>query len=154
MAMNYLTVQDVINLHLRLVGEPLPFDYARLEEAVYYQYASGGSTDLAKQGARFLTGFVKMRPFESGNEACALAGLFVFLEGNGKTLDVGGEDAGAWAKGLFADRALAEEAIRDRLRESDAYTEHGVPDWGHICDSVLDRYKPALDRLAAAAPIS
>ena len=59
MALNYLTVQDMLFLNLQITKSVQPFDYARLEEAVFYQYAPGQSTDLVAQGARFLVGFSK-----------------------------------------------------------------------------------------------
>ncbi len=146
--MNYLTVQDVLHLNLKLTGSPLAFDYEKLEEATFYQYAPGQSTDFAKQGARFLTGFVKMQPFSSGNEACAFAGLVAFLEANGRSLNLLDGEAAAWASGLFGDRELAEEAIRDRMTVSHMHLVYGVPDFEGICESVASRFAESLSVLA------
>jgi death-on-curing protein len=149
MALNYLTVQDVLYLSLQITKAPQPFDYARLEEAVFYQYAPGQSEDLAKQGARFLTGFSKMAPFAAGNEACAFAGLVAFLEANGRTLGLGDAEGAAWFRSVVEDRALAEEAILERWAAGAEV--HGVPDWESICDSVIERYRATLSSLAAPA---
>ncbi len=147
MALSYLTVQDVINLNLKLTGSTQSFDYAKLEEATYCQYAPGQSTDLAKQGARFLTGFVKMAPFSAGNKACAFAGLVAFLEANGRSLNLLDDEAAAWAVGLFGDRELAEEAIRERMTDSHLHLVHGVPGFEEICESVCTRFAKTLPAL-------
>ncbi len=146
--MNYLTVQDVLFLNLKLTGSPQAFEYERLEEATFYQYAPGQSTDLAKQCARFLTGFVKMRPFESGNEATAFAGLVVFLEANGKSLQLSDDEAAGWVAALLNVRDLAEEAIKERLVDSHAHIEHGVPGLEKISESVVSRFANSLSELA------
>ena len=138
--MNYLTLQDVLFLNLQLTGSRQPFDYSRLEEATFYQFASGSSTDLVAQGARFLTGFVKMAPFESGNLACAFAGLVAFLEANGKTLDLSDEDGPAWLGQVMADRTNAREALESKIMETHLHVTYGVPDLQEICASVLSRF--------------
>jgi prophage maintenance system killer protein len=148
MAMNYLTLQDVLFLNLKLTGSPQAFEYDRLEEATFYQYAPGQSTDLARQGARFLTGFVKMRPFATGNEATAFAGLVVFLEANGKSFRLSDEEAAGWVAALLNVRDLAVEAIRERLVDSHTHIEHGVPAFERISESVVFRYPKALAALS------
>jgi prophage maintenance system killer protein len=152
MAINYLTLQDVLYLSLQLTKSPQPFDYARLEEAVFYQYAPGQSTDLAKQGARFLSGFARMRPFEAGNDAVAFAGLIAFLEANGRSLNVSDESGVAWFHSVVADRGLAEESIRERWGEGPEV--HGVPDWESICDDVIARYPKTLFALGVSVASS
>lgn len=152
MALNYLTVQDVLYLSLKITGSPQAFDYARLEEAVFYQYAPGQSTNLAKQGARFLTGFAKMAPFSSGNEACAFAGLVVFMESNGRPFTLDDAAGAKWFRSVVDDRSLAEESILD---QSGAPVElHGIPDWETLCDDAVSRYPLTLAALAeSGSPI-
>jgi prophage maintenance system killer protein len=151
MALNYLTVQDVLFLNLRITGKKQPFDTLKLEEAVYYQYASGQSDDLVAQAARFLTGFADKAPFQSGNDACAFAGLLAFLAANGHTLELEDHEAGPWARPLLNDRDKATEAIVERLRADDQHHEaHGVPDWEHICLDVLERFPNTLAAMLEA----
>ena len=142
MALNYLTVQDMLFLNLQITKSVQPFDYARLEEAVFYQYAPGQSTDLVAQGARFLVGFSKMAPFSHGNHACALVGMIAFLEANGKSLGLSDEEAATWV--ALTDRAAVAEAIGARLRDGELPEAHGVPDYHEICLSVIGRYPKAI----------
>lgn len=142
MALNYLTVQDMLFLNLQITKSPQPFDYAKLEEAVFYQYGSGQSSDLVRQGARFLTGFAKMAPFSHGNLACAFLGLVAFLEANGKTLDLSDEEARGWVE--VSDRAKATEMIQSRIKEGELPTAYGVPDYQEICLSVIERYPKTI----------
>ena len=150
MALSYLTVQDMLFVNLQVTKAKQAFDYARLEEAVFYQYASGKSTDLVAQGARFLTGFAKMAPFTDGNHACAFVGLVAFLEANGKSLAVSDAVAGAWLEPLWDDRLAAAKAIEEKLREGELPTSYGVPDYQEICISVIERYGATLGLLQAA----
>ena len=114
MALNTLTVQDFLWLNRELTGEEHDFDYAALEEAVYYQFGYGESTDLPGQAARLLIGFVRQAPFKEGNEACALVGVVAFLKMNGFAADLTLEDAVA----LRADPAGAKGAIEANMTES------------------------------------
>lgn len=151
MALHYLTVQDVLTLNLQITGAPQPFDYARLEEAVFYQYAPGQSDDLVRQAARFLSGFVKMRPFAEGNEACAFAGTVAFLQGNG--LRTTAEDSNADAIiPAFSDRAHAEAWITTNTQPDHVHAEHGVPEWEEIFAEVVERYAVTLASLSESAP--
>ena len=86
-ALRYLTVQDMLWIHRLVTGKVQRFDYARLEEGTFYQYAPGQSFDVAAQGARFLQGFAKQSPFPGGNEAAAFVGYVTFLRANGFDLD-------------------------------------------------------------------
>lgn len=148
MALNYLTVQDVLYLNLQITKSPQAFDYARLEEAVFYQYAPGQSTDLAKQGARFLTGFTKMAPFSAGNEACAFAGLVVFLEANGRSIGLDDAEGAKWFRAVVDDRGLAEESIKEHWGAW--HESHGLPDWESLCDDVVARYPETLAALTGS----
>ena len=91
--LHYLTIQDVLWVHLQVTNKVETYDYARLEEAVFYQYALGDSTGLLPQASRFLSGFGRMHPFEAGNEATAFLSCAAFLRLNGKVLNV--DSAGA-----------------------------------------------------------
>jgi prophage maintenance system killer protein len=86
--LNTLTVQDLLWLNRELTAEEQTFDVNALEEAVYYQFSYGDSTDVARQAARLLIGFVKQAPFKEGNEACALVSTVAFLKMNGYSTDL------------------------------------------------------------------
>jgi death-on-curing protein len=153
MALSYLTVQDMLFLNLQITKSPQPFDYAKLEEAVFYQYASGQSTDLVQQGARFLVGFAKMAPFSRGNTACAFVGMVAFLEANGRTLDLSDDEAVSWID--VDDRGIASTAISSKIREGELMVAYGVPDYQEICLSVIERYpKTIAAALAAEASLT
>ena len=95
MALNYLTVQDVIWLNTQITGTPQTFDYARLEDGVFYQYGYGNSHDVPAQATRFVAGLAKKQAFAAGNRATALAASLAFAAVNGYGLD---GDATAWAE--------------------------------------------------------
>jgi prophage maintenance system killer protein len=146
MALYYLTLQDVLNLGMKVTKSPQTFDAFVLEEATFFQYAWGQSTDLAAQGARFLQGFVKKAPFPAGNEAIAFAGLLVFLEANGKTLRLGDDEAAEWVETFLAGEYSKSE-LAERLVDAEANLEHGVPNLEKTSDSVIARYPNSLGRL-------
>jgi prophage maintenance system killer protein len=155
MALHYLTVQDVLTLNLRVTGAPQAFDYAKLEEAVFCQYAPVQSSDVFLQAGKFLWGFARLEPFSSGNRACAFVATVAFLEANGFTLDLADPQAAGWVAPLFEDRALAADWLRSKGVAGESEHEHGVPDVAAICDRVLDRFPltvaALLQRTAAAS---
>ena len=53
-ALQYLTVQDILWINLQVTKKVQHFNYARLEEATFYQYAYGDSNTLLPQAARFV----------------------------------------------------------------------------------------------------
>jgi prophage maintenance system killer protein len=116
----YLTVQDHLWMNLQVTKKQPSWNFAKLEQAVYYQYAYGRSTDLIAQAARYLHGFIKNAPFESGNAATAGIGLATFLKLNGYELKVD-------AKGL---RKLVEssngtlESCESELRKATQKSHH------------------------------
>lgn len=109
--LHYLTVQDMLWINLQVVGEVVPFDYARLEDGTYLQYGYGASTDLRAQAARFLAGFAKKQAFERGNEPTGFLAFVAFLRMNG--WDVAKPDAEAGGL-LRADEATIAAAIVER----------------------------------------
>ncbi len=147
MALNYLTVQDMLFLNLQTTKSPQPFDYALLEEATFYQYGSGTSTDIVGQAARFLTGFVRKAPFSRGNAACAFAGTLAFLEANGKTLRLNDEDAAVWMQAVLSEPSEARQAIEARLLEYETEEAYGVPDFHEICLAILKRFPATVSAL-------
>lgn len=148
MALNYLTQQDVIYINFETTGAKNTFDYASLEEAVNNQYASGQSNDIVVQAARFFRGFVRKAPFESGNEACAFIALLVFLESNGKTLDLTEDEVAPWCVSVWSGATNAIDSVRSKINDAHIESEHGVPNFREITESVIDRYAAALADLS------
>ncbi len=138
--MNYLTVHDFLWLNLEATKTPQRWNFARLEEAVFYQYGHGQSTDLVKQAARFITGWTRMRPFTAGNDACAFVGLLGFIRINNHDLNLSPEEALDWVRGIWADPSTAEAAIADRLTEGHLHLDHGVPPSREVLGHVKKEY--------------
>src|SRR5688500_6656775 len=92
-SLRYLTVQDILWINVQVTRKVNRYDYARLEEATFYQYAYGDSEELVKQAQRFLRGFVKQKPFEAGNEPTAFVACMAFLQMNGSGIGLSDEDA-------------------------------------------------------------
>jgi prophage maintenance system killer protein len=141
-SLHYLTVQDVLWINLQLTKKVQHFNYARLEEAVFYQYAYGDSRTLFPQAARFISGFLKMRPFEAGNEATALVSCLAFLYLNGYTAQ---GDLRGWFDQAKTGKVEAIEAVA----VEDPHAGHTlVPDVRGAIRRVLDEHAAAI---AAAA---
>src|SRR5579862_4945295 len=111
--LHYLTVQDMLWINLQATKKVQHFNYARLEEATFYQYAYGQSGSLVQQAGRFLTGFLKLHPFEAGNESTGLIGCATFLNINGSDLTVGDGEALDWLDKVMTKQVSGEEAVKD-----------------------------------------
>lgn len=125
MALNYLTVQDVIWLNTQITGTPQAFDYARLEDGVFYQYGYGNSHDVPAQATRFVTGLAKKQAFAAGNRSTALAAALAFCAVNGYGLE---GEAVAWAEQGTGQIVRIEE------------DEHHYPTPADAAHEVLARY--------------
>lgn len=132
-----LTVQDILWLHLQVTNKVQPYDYAKLEEASFYQYAYGDSTGLLPQASRFLTGFIRMAPFPEANEATAFLAAAAFLRLNGKSLTVEPGAAAAFIASAASSRVVLDGKVADAPAG-----EHLDP--RSALQSVLDMYGPAL----------
>jgi hypothetical protein len=130
--LRYLTVQDMLWIHHQVVGDVQPFDYAKLEEATYCQYG---------QAARFLTGFAKMAPFPSGNEAAAFVGFVAFLRANGYDLDASDSQAASMP---FADLG---QRVEPWLGE-----EHSEPGIRGMVADVLSEFPKTVGQLLGKTP--
>ncbi len=144
--MHYLTVQDVLWIHLQIAKRPVKFNYAKLEEGVNYQYAYGKSKDLVSQAARFFSGFPAMNPFESGNEAVTAAAGITFLALNGYDLKVGVKELSSWLE-KASNPAEANVAIETSVIRSE-HGHHGTTK--EVAQHVLDKYFSALQLIATA----
>lgn len=144
MALHYLTVQDVLWINLQVTKKVNHFNYVKLEEATFYQYALGGSKDLGAQAARFLPGFLKLKPFDAGNEATALIALAAFVEINGKKLDLSDEAADAWVR-----QGLSADAVKSKIVDGDSDQHDGQPDIRATILGLVQRYRCTISSLAS-----
>lgn len=145
--LRYLTVQDVLWINLQVTKKVNHFNYARLEEATFYQYAYGDSNTLIPQSARFLAGFLRMHPIETGNEATAFVALLAFLRINGLSIDLSDEDATEWFSRASASSGVAREAISSIVHET--HDHHGeLPDVPQMMGEVLADYPLTVSSLA------
>lgn len=141
-----LTLQDVLWIHFQIARKVVPYDFAKLEEATFYQFAYGDSTGLVAQAGRFAKGFHAMAPFASDNEATGFVALVAYLSLNG------------WRPKFDAAGASAAYAHLVREGSSEAIEAHFEPDpdsGGHaevrdLVYKALARYGGALHALAAA----
>jgi len=114
-SLHYLTVQDVLWINLQTSGRPSRFDYAKLEEATYYQYAYGDSDEIEAQAIRFASGFGRMRPLAEGNLATGFVALAAFLSINGRELKVSDAEAASWYRAVFVGESKASDAMAGRV---------------------------------------
>ncbi len=152
-ALNTLTVQDMMWVNMQICKGQQPWNFATLEEATFNQYSYGESKDLVGQAARFLTGFVKLKPFKTGNEATAFVGVIAFLSMNGKDLHLGDQGALAWVQSVWEDGTVdgAKAKLEVLIEEHDLHLHHGVPDVRGILGDVLARFPETVDALAKSA---
>lgn len=110
-ATQYLTVQDILWINSEATKTSNPFDYVTLEQASFYQYGYGASTNILKQAAAFLVGFMKNAPFSQGNEATAFLGFVSFLSLNGYEINLPDREAADWVRRVKTSEVKAEEAV-------------------------------------------
>lgn len=145
MDLQYLTVQDVLWINLQVTGAPQPFQYADLEEATFYQYGYGQSSNLANQAARLLNGFSKKQPFQIGNEATGLVATAAFLLVNG--WEYRGDDLTAWYKQI---KSGAHEALASIQQDFEEVHRHHPMEVREAISAVLDRNPDLREKLAGS----
>jgi len=145
-----LTVPDVLWINLQITGAPQPYSYATLEEGTFYQYGHRLSHDLAGQAARFLTGFVSLRPLAEGCTSTAFVGCLAFLEMNGHGLDLDDQGAVAFVEDCLKDPSKAKEAVGAKLKLQEGHEAYGVPDVRDIVASVMERYPDTVAALSGS----
>lgn len=141
----YLTVQDHLWINLNVTREQSQWNFAKLEEATFYQYNYGQSNDPIAQAARYAVGFPKKQPFEKGNDATAFVGLLTFMGINGFQFTVEPADAENWFRELLAHPNDARSRIGDAF-EQDEHA-HGA-EVESVGGEVLARFGSAVAALA------
>ena len=150
-SLKYLTVQDMLWINLQVSKKVQHFNYAWLEEATFYQYGYRSSRDLGRQAARFLTGFMRLRPFTAGNEATAFIGFAAFLLMNGKNLyleDVAGAE---WVDRVRTGRVKVEEEIPAMLVDEDGTHNAVFTEVRDAVVEVLQRFPITIGKLSAGS---
>ncbi|AIE85757.1 Fic family protein [Fimbriimonas ginsengisoli] len=151
--LHYLTVQDVLWINLQATKKVHHFNFARLEEATFYQYAYGESKTLLPQAARFVTGFLRMHPFEAGNEATAFIAVLSFLKLNGTEIGLTDDDAVGWFDRI-ADKAVS---ARDAISRVTSPSPHGhghPPEVREAIQAVLDDFPATIASLAERSAVA
>lgn len=93
-AFTYLTVEQVLFIHMRLIaetgGSPGLRDLALLEAAVARPQATFGGEylypDLFSQAAALLDSLIRNHPFVDGNKRVGITAAAIFLHRNGRRL--------------------------------------------------------------------
>jgi prophage maintenance system killer protein len=146
--LHYLTVQDVLWINLQATKNVQPFSHARLEEATFYQYAYGDSKELVGQAARFLSGFVRMRPLASGVEATTLIAALAFLRINGVRLRLSDAEAVAWFRKAIASTEAAQASLAGLVETGEhGHGDHHRPDVRAAVRAVMGEYPEAIAAL-------
>jgi prophage maintenance system killer protein len=156
MALNYLTVQDVLWINLQITEKVNDFNFATLEEATFYQYGYGESRNLVSQAARFLVGFAKKSPISEGSEATGFIALVAFLAMNGREVQVPDDKAHHWYAEAKMSVEAAQAAILKDTNEVDAGhgDHHSEPP--AVKDAILAALRAYPKTVAAlsAAPVA
>jgi prophage maintenance system killer protein len=148
-SLHYLTIQDILWINLQVTKKVRHFNYARLEEATFYQYAYGDSNTLFPQAARFVSGFVKMHPFETGNEATAFVACLAFLEMNGYVTKSG--DLVSWFDRASSKQVEGAAAIEE-IAVADDEAHHGlIPNIRAAIEDVLSQHASVIASLYSDA---
>ena len=141
--MHYLTVQDVLWIHLQIAKKPGKFKFASLEEATNYQYAYGKSHDVLAQASRFFSGFAAKSPFDSANRAVAFAAGVVFLELNGYHFNPKEKDLIGWL-----DRASSPATSKETIEASTSTHEHAHHvESRTVAKEVMEKYDSTIKKL-------
>lgn len=110
--MQYLTIQEVLLLHARLIqrtgGAPGLRDLGLLESALARPQATFGDADLypdlCLKAAVLLHALCQNHPFVDGNTRVALVAAGIFLELNGRTLTATNDQALDLMRGVATGR--------------------------------------------------
>jgi prophage maintenance system killer protein len=144
-ATQYLTVQDILWINTQVTKKTNPFRYADLEEATFYQYGYGVSTNILKQAAHFLKGFMKNAPFGVGDDATAFVAFVAFLELNGYEINLPDREAADWARRIKSGEIAAESAV-EKLTQITAGHHENAPQ--ECMERALANYPATIEALA------
>lgn len=153
-SLHYLTVQDILWINLQVTKKVQHFNFAKLEEATFCQYAYGESKSLVPQAGRFLSSFLKLRPFDAGNTATAFVGCLTFLRINGLVLKLDDGKGSSIIEQVNAKHKAAADLLEE-LVTADLDAHHGpVPDIRGTIKQVLCDYIETVAALAKHETVS
>ena len=152
--MHYLTVQDMIWINMQVTKKTQSFNYAKLEEATFYQYAYGHSASLVSQAGRFLSGFGTKKPYAIGSEATAFIGTLAFLKMNGMTVNLSDDTAAGWIERAIKDSTNATEMLTDIAVPDETYHPEVEPSVGDAVHEAIDAYPKTVSLLSRAHSVS
>lgn len=144
--LHYLTVQDILWINLQVTEKVNGYSFAKLEEATFYQYAYGKSSNVQSQAARFLKGFPNLRPLDYGNEATGFIALIAFLKLNGLEVSLSDAKAGAWYRSALAGETTAADAI-STIAKPNYHDDHHETDVRTIIRDLIAAYPNTLKSL-------
>ncbi len=147
LGLRYLTVQDVIWINTELTKRVQPFDYATLEEAVFFQYSYGAAQGVLPQAARFMSGLARLAPFAAGNAATAFVAGVAFLKNNGYRFNLSDESARGWAGDVFAAKVEVEQALRNAVAENEEHHHGLTPNVADAVSAAMDAYPLTIEAL-------
>jgi prophage maintenance system killer protein len=143
---HYLTVQDVLWINQEVTKESLAFKYAQLEEGTNYQYGYGKSENVLLQAGQFIQGFIRLRPFASGNRATAFISALAFLRINGYEIELDPADAREWVMAVADRKVSGKDAIAKIAKRSDKPVEMNPP-IRTIVKELLETYSETIENL-------
>ncbi len=144
---HYLTVQDIIWINTEVTKETNEFKYAQLEEAAFYQYGYGKSENVLAQAAHFLQGFLKLRPFASGNRATAFISALTFLKINSYEINLNPDIADEWVIQIALKTKNAEDAITEIAEKTNKPYEL-KPRIRTEVKTLINTYQQTLEKLS------
>jgi hypothetical protein len=144
LGLQYLTVQDILWTNLQLTKESNPFEYDKLEEATFCQYAYGKSIDPVAQAPKFLKGFIAKAPFGGkGDTETAFIATIGYLTLNGYLLPIPAAECRAWLERVKSGQVDATQAISQLAQPA---THHHVTTPQEALQAALDLYAGAITR--------
>lgn len=141
---HYLTVQDVIWINLQVSHKVNHFQFARLEEATFCQYASGGQPSFETQAARLISGLMRLHPFSAANDATALVACEAFLNLNGHELTINDDLAPQWIGAVIDGQNSAKEAMAGNTK---AVEGEFIGDVRKPIQSALKKFECTVEQL-------
>ncbi len=142
---HYLTVQDMLWINQEVSNQVNSFKHLQLEEGTYYQYGYGKSENVLEQAGNFIQGFIRLRPFDTGNRATAFVACLAFLEINGYVINLEESNALKWALDIADKKISGVEAV-SKIASPGGSTELNPAIRVHV-KKIIERYSSAIQSL-------